>query len=46
VVVRVGAPYHVFRFTLQGFKSTGCRPLTVILDYLTTGHDIPNDGTL
>jgi hypothetical protein len=29
-VVRVGAPYRVFRFTLQGYKLINCRPLTVI----------------
>jgi hypothetical protein len=22
--------FHVFRFTLQGYKSIGCQPLTVI----------------
>jgi hypothetical protein len=26
----VGAPLHVFRFTLQGYKLIDCRPLTVI----------------
>jgi hypothetical protein len=26
----VGAPLRVFRFTLQGFESIDCRPLTVI----------------
>jgi hypothetical protein len=30
VVVLAGAPYRVFRFTLQGYKSIDCRPLTVI----------------
>jgi hypothetical protein len=30
VVFLAGAPYRVFRSTLQGFESTGCRPLTVI----------------
>jgi hypothetical protein len=26
----VGAPLHVFRSTLQGYKPINCRPLTVI----------------
>jgi hypothetical protein len=26
----VGAPLHVFRSTLQGYKPIDCRPLTVI----------------
>jgi hypothetical protein len=30
MVVLTGAPYRVFRSTLQGYKLTGCRPLTVI----------------
>jgi hypothetical protein len=29
VVVLTGAPYRVFRSTLQGLKSTGCRPLAM-----------------
>jgi hypothetical protein len=29
-VSSVGAPLHVFRSTLQGYKPTVCRPLTVI----------------
>jgi hypothetical protein len=33
-VVLEGAPYRVFRFTLQGFKSIDCRPFTVIRDCL------------
>jgi hypothetical protein len=33
-VSSVGAPLHVFRFTLQGFKSIDCRPLAVIRDCL------------
>jgi hypothetical protein len=30
VVVLAGAPYRVFRFTLQGYKSINYRPLIVI----------------
>jgi hypothetical protein len=46
VVVHVGAPYRVFRSTLQGLNQ-----LVVGLSLLSettypTGHDIPNDGTL
>jgi hypothetical protein len=37
VVVLAGAPYHVLRFTLQGYKSIDCRPLTVIRDCLING---------
>jgi hypothetical protein len=29
VVVLTGAPYRVFRFNLQGYKSIDCRPFTV-----------------
>jgi hypothetical protein len=29
-VSSVGAPLHVFRSTLQGFKPIDCRPVTVI----------------
>jgi hypothetical protein len=29
-VSSVGAPLHVFRSTLQGYKPIDCRPLTVI----------------
>jgi hypothetical protein len=29
-VSSVGAPLRVFRSTLQGYKPTDCRPLTVI----------------
>jgi hypothetical protein len=30
MVVLAGAPYRVFMFTLQGYKSIDCRPLTII----------------
>jgi hypothetical protein len=45
VVVLAGAPYRVFRSTLQGLNQ-----LVVGLSLLSettypTGHDIPNDGT-
>jgi hypothetical protein len=45
VVVLAGAPYRVFRSTLQGLNQ-----LAVSLSLLSettypTGHDIPNDGS-
>jgi hypothetical protein len=45
VVVLTGAPYHVFRSTLQGLNQ-----LVVSLSPLSettypTGHEIPNDGS-
>jgi hypothetical protein len=33
-VVSTRAPLRVFRSTLQGFELIGCRPLTIIRDYL------------
>jgi hypothetical protein len=34
VIVLAGAPYRVFRFTLQGYISIDCWSLTVIWDCL------------
>jgi hypothetical protein len=45
VVVLTGAPYRVFRSTLQGLNQlvVGLSPLSETT--YPTGHEIPNDGS-
>jgi hypothetical protein len=46
VVVHVGAPYRVFRSTLQGLIQSIVGPSPLSETTYPTGRDIPNDGTL